>query len=274
MAKTRKLRLLRERKLADLIAPPRDRGGVRGEWRDCRRRPLLCGTRQRPPGPANRICSCGSGSGEHQWVGRARQGEGYEAISHGGGRFLLMIEAMKHPDGTFKGAIEEYDEALALQGPPMGGLSIREAQYGLRGSRLGRVPGRAIPARAVRGQRLPRRTEKQETGRGRIQVLQRRGQMWHPVEQIKLPQACEVQGLRRSRVSKRTGSPSSRRNRRVCGSAASARELDDYRIRAGLRLSADEERQEAVLHRRRDLVGVSADTRCGLRSTQEAVSQA
>ena len=53
------------------------------------------------------------GSGKHAWLGAARQGEGYEDIAYSPRRrrFYLLIEAEKHPDGTYKALIDECDEA-------------------------------------------------------------------------------------------------------------------------------------------------------------------
>ena len=81
MAKTRTLRLASERKLEDLIGPPRsgavfEASGVVADGRyafivlDNVRRILRVGLHLRP------------GSHDHQWVGTSRQGEGYEAIAH------------------------------------------------------------------------------------------------------------------------------------------------------------------------------------------------
>src|SRR4051812_22191435 len=46
-------------------------------------------------------------SEHHGWLGPARQGDGYEDIAYSPGtrRFYLLIEAEKHPDGTYKGMI-------------------------------------------------------------------------------------------------------------------------------------------------------------------------
>src|SRR5262245_56814224 len=51
------------------------------------------------------------GSPEHAWVGRLREGEGYEYIAYSTSQkcFYALIEAEKHPDGTYKAIIEEYD---------------------------------------------------------------------------------------------------------------------------------------------------------------------
>src|SRR6185295_13325631 len=53
------------------------------------------------------------GSKRHSWFGRTRDGEGYEDItfSHHTRRFYLLIEAEKHPDGTYKALIDECDES-------------------------------------------------------------------------------------------------------------------------------------------------------------------
>src|ERR1700704_4975891 len=53
------------------------------------------------------------GSKRHSWFGRTRDGEGYEdiAFSKHTRRFYLLIEAEKHPDGTFKALIDECDES-------------------------------------------------------------------------------------------------------------------------------------------------------------------
>src|SRR4030095_11183217 len=52
------------------------------------------------------------GANAHGWFGRARQGDGYGDIAHDARtrRFYLLIEAEKHPDGTYKAQIDECDE--------------------------------------------------------------------------------------------------------------------------------------------------------------------
>ena len=186
MAKTRQLRLVRERKLADLIAPPLagavfEASGVVADGPYCFvaldniRRVLRIGLHLRP------------GSDAHQWVGTARHGEGYEAISHGGGRFLLMIEAMKHPDGTFKGAIEEYDEGWRLKARRWVDFPFEKRNTGFEGLAAVEFRGEEYLLALCEGNACRGGRKSKKGGRGRIQVLQRRGKMWHPVERIKLP---------------------------------------------------------------------------------------
>src|SRR5688500_3200926 len=106
------LRLVKECKLADLLAAPRSGAADEAsglvvvgkycyvELDDIRRVARIALHLRRR-------------ADEHRWVGRARQGEGYEAITYSRAqrRFYLMIEAQKHPDGSFKVVIEEYDDA-------------------------------------------------------------------------------------------------------------------------------------------------------------------
>ena len=77
MAKTRVLRLLRERKLADLLDPPSrgavfEASGVIADGKYCY--VVLDNCR--------RVARIGAnlelGAEDHQWVGRLRKGEGYE----------------------------------------------------------------------------------------------------------------------------------------------------------------------------------------------------
>src|SRR5688500_6069666 len=117
MAKKLVLRLVRERKLAELLAPPIrgavfEASGVYAVGKAC----YVAFDNVRR---AARIASdLRLDSPEHQWLGSARVGEGYEAISYDRtrGRFYLMIEAEKHPDGTFKAVIEECDERWRFKG--------------------------------------------------------------------------------------------------------------------------------------------------------------
>src|SRR5262245_15715905 len=105
------LRLVRERKLAALLSGSTPATGVLeasgvvvkdGHFLvvfDTVRRVARIGSNLEP------------GSADHAWVGRLRDGEGYEDIAYSASqrRFYALIEAEKHPDGTYKAIIEEYD---------------------------------------------------------------------------------------------------------------------------------------------------------------------
>src|SRR5258706_8792970 len=105
------------------------------------------------------------GSKRHSWFGRKRNGEGYEdiAFSRYARRFYLLIEAEKHPDGTYKALVDECDEsahykrrqwidlAFEKRNRGFGGLSAvrwREQEYLLalcEGNRCGAGPAARRP---------------------------------------------------------------------------------------------------------------------------------
>ncbi len=249
MAKRRVLRLVRERKFADLIAPPRagavfEASGVitNGAHHyvvlDNVRRVVRVAAHLRPT------------SADHQWVGTTRQGEGYEAITYGRRtrRFYLMIRGAEASRRHIQGSDRRVRRALAFQGAQMGGLSLREAQHRFRRSRLGRRSRATLPACAVRRQRLRRRTEEQE-GRARTHSCSAAA-TWH-VAACRAYQAapsCEVQGLCRN---DRSGQSDRRRLTGIVAAVGwprQSRSMEHQWARAHLRLPADEERQEALLH--------------------------
>jgi hypothetical protein len=188
MAKLKVLRLVKERKLADLIQPPRAgavyeasgviaHGGYASVALDNVRRVLRVALHLRP------------GSDDHQWVGTGRQGEGYEAITHGRrtGRFYLMIEAQKHPDGTYKGAIEEYDERWHFKARRWVDFPFEKRNTGFEGLASVDVRGQHFLLALCEGNGCDGGQKSKKGGRGRIHVLQQRGGIWKPVERIKLP---------------------------------------------------------------------------------------
>lgn len=188
MAKTPVLRLLRECKLADLVAPPRsgavfEASGVITNGSDCFvvldnvRRVVRIAAHLRPE------------SGDHEWVGAARQGEGYEAVTFGRGtrRFYLMIEAQKHPDGTFKGAIEEYDERWRFKARRWVDFSFAKRNTGFEGLASVEFRGQHFLLALCEGNNCRGGRKSKKGGRGRIHVLQQRGGMWKPVARINLP---------------------------------------------------------------------------------------
>ncbi|MEX2016774.1 MAG: hypothetical protein WD873_09020 [Candidatus Hydrogenedentales bacterium] len=187
MAKPPALRLLRERKLADLLDPPRagavfEASGViavraRGfVVLDNVRRVARIGTHLRLQ------------SDDHGWVGVNRQGEGYEAITYGRARrFYLMIEAQKHPDGTFKGAIEEYDDRWRFRGRRWVDFPFEKRNTGFEGLASVEWRGQHYLLALCEGNGCRDSRSKKKRGQGRIHVLERRGRIWRPVARIKLP---------------------------------------------------------------------------------------
>ena len=210
MAKRPVLRRLRERKLADLLEPARtsavfEASGVMAHGAYCYaaldnvRRVARIASHLRPD------------SDDHGWVGQNRQGEGYEAITYGlgTGRFYLMIEAQKHPDGTFKEAIEEYDDRWRFRGRRWVDVSFETRNTGFEGLASLEFRGRHYLLALCEGNGCRGSRSKKKRGQGRIHVLERHGRMWRPVARIKLPKQAKFKdyagmALRGGRLAART----------------------------------------------------------------------
>ena len=188
MAKTPVLRLVRERKLADLLEPARkgavfEASGVIAVGTQCFvaldniRRVARIGAHLRPD------------SDDHAWVGRAREGEGYEAITYSRAqrRFYLMIEAQKHPDGTFKGVVEEYDAHWRYKARRWVDFPLEKRNTGFEGLASLEWRGQHYLLALCEGNKCRDSHTKRKRGQGRIHVLEPRGQSWKPVARIKLP---------------------------------------------------------------------------------------
>jgi hypothetical protein len=182
------LRLLRQRKLEELLGPPRsgavfEASGVIANGRQCfvafdnTRRVARVALHLRP------------GSSDHHWVSAQRQGEGYEAVTYDrcAARFYLMIEAQKHPDGTFKGAIEEYDERWRFRRRRWVDFPFEKRNTGFEGLASVEWRGRCYLLALCEGSNCRARGKGTKRGGGRIHVLEPRGRMWHPIARIKLP---------------------------------------------------------------------------------------
>src|SRR5687767_8049959 len=180
MPKTAALRLVKERKLADLIDPPQkdavfEASGVivSGAYSyavlDNVRRVARIATHLRLE------------SDDHGWVGANRSGEGYEAITYNraAGRFYLMLEAEKHPDGTFKGVIEEYDDRWRPRGRRWVDFLFEKRNTGFEGLASLELRGRHYLLALCEGNKCRDSRKKRRRGQGRIHVLERRGRVWH-----------------------------------------------------------------------------------------------
>ena len=125
---------MQERKLAELIALPEagavlEASGVLARGRDC----FVIFDNVRRVARIDR--SLTPGALRHVWLGRRRPGEGYEDIAYSPHqrRYYLLIEAEKHPDGTFKAVIEECDEEFRFKGRHWVDFSFGSATPGSRG---------------------------------------------------------------------------------------------------------------------------------------------
>lgn len=194
--RARSLRLVRESKLAELISLPRrgavlESSGVVARGRDCfvifdNVRRVARIDRDLVPGSDP---STSSGHGRHGWVGRGRAGEGYEDIAYSAHtkRFYLLIEAEKHPDGTYKAVIEECDERFASRRRSWVDFPFEERNTGFEGLSAVRWQGRNYLLALCEGNRCRAGRKGRKPGGGRIQVLEKKNRGWQPIAQIKLP---------------------------------------------------------------------------------------
>jgi hypothetical protein len=186
------VRLVREEKIARLLSPPRggnvwEASGVFAKGRqffvvfDNTRRAACLGADLEP------------GSGSHRWLGRARSGEGYEAITYSPHRrrFYLVIEAEKHPDGTYKGVIEECDEQWRYRGRHWVNFEFDKRNTGFEGLAAVRWRGDDYLLALCEGNRCRAGRKGHRRGKGRIHVLQLKNGMWEPIARIKLPRQAK-----------------------------------------------------------------------------------
>jgi hypothetical protein len=207
------LRLVRERKLAELIDPAKggavlEASGVLAKGRDC----FVVFDNVRRVARVER--GLAPGAARHAWMGRARSGEGYEDIAYSPhlGRFYLLIEAEKHPDGTFKSVIEEYDEAFRFQARRWVDFPFEERNTGFEGLSAVRWRGHDYLLALCEGNKCRAGKKGRRPGGGRIQVLERSGKVWRPVATIKLPRrvkfedysAVAIRGQRIAVISQQT----------------------------------------------------------------------
>ncbi|PYR61065.1 MAG: hypothetical protein DMF91_10690 [Acidobacteria bacterium] len=182
------LRLVRERRLADLIPPPRERGvleasGVFANGRDC----FVIFDNVRRVARIDR--GLAPGSSRHAWLGHMRRGEGYEDIAYNPHtkRFYLLIEAEKHPDGTFKAVIEECDAAFKYKGRRWADVVFEKRNTGFEGLSALRWQGGDYLLALCEGNRCKAGRKGRKKGGGRIYVLQKRRGRWESVARMKLP---------------------------------------------------------------------------------------
>jgi hypothetical protein len=133
------------------------------------------------------------GSTAHTWVGRPRASEGYEDIAYSfeRRRFYLLIEAEKHPDGTYKAVIEEADDQWRLKGRSWINFSFSKRNTGFEGLSALHWRGTDYLLALCEGNRCRSGRKKRKPGGGRIQVLEKRRRMWEPVARIKLPRSVK-----------------------------------------------------------------------------------
>jgi hypothetical protein len=188
------MKLLKERKLAELITPPKgsdvlEASGVVVKDRDY----YVIFDNVRRVARIDRSLS--PTSKRHQWMGTRLSGDGYEDIAHSPRlkRFYLLVEAEKHSDGTYKGLIDECDEAGRLKERRWIDFPLPKRNTGFEGLSAVRVKGVTYLLALCEGNRCKAGRQGRAGGGGRIQVLARKKAMWVPVAQIKLPRTVNFE---------------------------------------------------------------------------------
>ena len=187
------MKLLKHRKLAELISPPKgsevlEASGVVAKGGDY----YVIFDNIRRVARIDRGLS--PLSKRHQWLGTRHSGDGYEDIAYSPRlkRFLLLVEAEKHPDGTYKGLIHECDEAGRLKARRWIDFALPRRNTGFEGLSAVHLKGVTYLLALCEGNRC-KAGRRGRAGGGRIQVLVRKKAMWVPVAQIKLPRSVDFE---------------------------------------------------------------------------------
>ena len=182
------LTLVTERKLTDLLDPP-TKGGVLEASGVVAKGPhyYVIFDNIRRVGRIHRSLAAGAAS--HTWFGVRREGDGYEdiAFSPQTRRFYLLIEAEKHPDGTYRAMIDECDEQARFQERRWVDVEFDARNTGFEGLAAVRWLGRNYLLALCEGNKCRTGKKGRKPGGGRIHVLQRKGRGWSSVGRIDLP---------------------------------------------------------------------------------------
>jgi hypothetical protein len=198
--------LVIERKLRDLIDPPRESGVLEGSG-VLARGPYYYVVFDNIRRIARVHHDLTPGSRRHSWFGPARDGDGYEDIAFNPytRRFYLLIEAEKHPDGTYKALIDECDESGGYKKRRWVDVPFKKRNTGFEGLSAIRWKGRDYLLALCEGNRCRPGQQGRKGGGGRIHVLQRGGTVWKTVARISLPRSVKFEdysavALRGSRI--------------------------------------------------------------------------
>ena len=195
MAKSRPvLTLVAERALRELIPPPKDSNVLEASG------VIAKGTHYyvvfdniRRIARVHR--SLEPGSTKHAWLGPTRQGDGYEDIAYSSHtrRFYLLIEAEKHPDGTYKSLIDECDEDARYQKRRWVDFAFEKRNTGMEGLSAVRVNGQDYLLALCEGNGCHGGRKGKKPGSGRIHVLKRVGRSWKSMKTIALPPSVKFE---------------------------------------------------------------------------------
>lgn len=195
MARSRPvLTLVAERALRELIPPPKDSNvleasGVvaKGPYYY-----VVCDNIRRI---ARVHRSLEPGSKKHGWLGPTRQGDGYEDIAYSSStkRFYLLIEAEKHPDGSYRSLIDECDEDARYKKRRWVDFTFEKRNTGMEGLSAVRVDGQDYLLALCEGNGCHGGRKGKKPGSGRIHVLKRVGRSWKSMKTIALPPSVKFE---------------------------------------------------------------------------------
>jgi hypothetical protein len=190
----RKLTLVKERKLSELIDPPKASKVLEASGVTCKGGAYYV-IFDNIRGIARIDPSLSPSSPRHGWFGRQRSGEGYEDIAYSPQlkRFFLLIEAEKHPDGSYKSLIDECDEHGTFKVRRWVDFSFTKRNTGFEGLCALRWKAKDYLLALCEGNRCKAGKAGRKGGGGRIQVLARKGRGWAPVACIKLPRSVKFE---------------------------------------------------------------------------------
>jgi hypothetical protein len=185
------VQLIRERKIVDLIPPPRGGNVLEASGVIARGREFFVAF-DNTKRAACIAAALREGSDDNRWLGHPRFGEGYEGISYSPhrNRFYLLIEAAKHPDGTYKAIIEECDDSWRVKGRRWVNFSFEKRNTGFEGLAAVRWKGEDYLLALCEGNKCRAGRKGRKRGKGRIHVLRLGRGMWQPVARIKLPRTA------------------------------------------------------------------------------------
>lgn len=134
-------------------------------------------------------------SNKNGWLGRPREGDGYEDIAYSPHlrRFYLLIEAEKHPDGNYKSQIDECDESGKYQRRRWVDVPFDKRNTGFEGLSVARSNEKDYLLALCEGNRCRAGRRGRKGGGGRIHVLQKTATVWQPVHRIKLPSTLDFE---------------------------------------------------------------------------------
>lgn len=108
-------------------------------------------------------------------------------------RFLIIIEALIHPDGTYKPDIEEYSEDFRYMEHNWVDFALAGANKGLEGLTYVQRDGQDYVLGLCEGNRCRSGKRGRKPGGGRIQILQKGAGQWDHKGTIRLPKAVQFE---------------------------------------------------------------------------------